>query len=162
MELSAFGIPLEPLRYIWLIAFIVYIGLCIVPAITHPATISTEKAKELYIARYGSPVNNAMRYAERRSLRVTRYQNINCALTSPVPAKKSIAYTVSPRLRRGSTCSCMCGHALSHGPSFVCTQILPIMAFCYRLCCCRSTWCSWVHVQVAALGVKPAASIRMT
>lgn len=68
MELSAFGIPLEPLRYIWLIAFIVYIGLCIVPAITHPATITTEKAKELYIARYGSPVNNAMRYAERRSL----------------------------------------------------------------------------------------------
>jgi len=39
-----------------------------VPAITHPATITTEKAKELYIARYGSPVNNAMRYAERRSL----------------------------------------------------------------------------------------------
>lgn len=69
MDLSALGIPLEPLRYIWLIAFIVYIGLCIVPAITHPATISTEKAKELYIARYGSPVNNAMRYAERRSLK---------------------------------------------------------------------------------------------
>lgn len=68
MELSALGIPLEPLRYIWLIAFIVYIGLCIVPAITHPATISREKAKELYIARYGSPINNAMRYAERRSL----------------------------------------------------------------------------------------------
>lgn len=68
MELSALGIPLEPVRYIWLIAFIVYIGLCIVPAITHPATISTEKAKELYSARYGSPVNNAMRYAERRSL----------------------------------------------------------------------------------------------
>lgn len=68
MELSALGIPLEPVRYIWLIAFIVYIGLCIVPAITHPATISREKAKELYIARYGSPVNNAMRYAERRSL----------------------------------------------------------------------------------------------
>jgi len=68
MELSALGIPLEPVRYIWLIAFIVYIGLCIVPAITHPATITTEKAKELYIARYGSPVNKAMRYAERRSL----------------------------------------------------------------------------------------------
>ena len=68
MELNALGIPLEPVRYIWLIAFIVYIGLCIVPAITHPATISREKAKELYIARYGSPVNNAMRYAERRSL----------------------------------------------------------------------------------------------
>ncbi|WP_314849896.1 transcriptional regulator [Rothia mucilaginosa] len=68
MELNALGIPLEPVRYIWLIAFIVYIGLCVVPAITHPATISTEKAKELYIARYGSPVNNAMRYAERRSL----------------------------------------------------------------------------------------------
>lgn len=68
MELSVLGIPLEPVRYIWLIAFIVYIGLCVVPAITHPATISTEKAKELYIARYGSPVNNAMRYAERRSL----------------------------------------------------------------------------------------------
>ncbi len=68
MELNALGIPLEPVRYIWLFAFIVYIGLCVVPAITHPATISTEKAKELYIARYGSPVNNAMRYAERRSL----------------------------------------------------------------------------------------------
>lgn len=68
MELNALGIPLEPVRYIWLIAFIVYIGLCIVPAITHPATITTEKAKELYIARYGSPVNKAMRYAERRSL----------------------------------------------------------------------------------------------
>lgn len=68
MELSALGIPLEPVRYIWLIAFIVYIGLCIVPASTHPATISREKAKELYIARYGSPINNAMRYAERRSL----------------------------------------------------------------------------------------------
>ena len=68
MELNALGIPLEPVRYIWLIAFIVYIGLCVVPAITHPATITTEKAKELYIARYGSPVNKAMRYAERRSL----------------------------------------------------------------------------------------------
>ena len=68
MELSALGISLEPVRYIWLFAFIVYIGLCVVPAITHPATISTEKAKELYIARYGSPVNKAMRYAERRSL----------------------------------------------------------------------------------------------
>ena len=68
MELSALGMPLEPVRYIWLIAFIVYIGLCIVPAITHPATITTEKAKELYISRYGSPINNAMRYAERRSL----------------------------------------------------------------------------------------------
>lgn len=68
MELNALGIPLEPVRYIWLFAFIVYIGLCVVPAITHPATISTEKAKELYIARYGSPVNKAMRYAERRSL----------------------------------------------------------------------------------------------
>ena len=56
MELNALGIPLEPVRYIWLFAFIVYIGLCVVPAITHPATISTEKAKELYIARYGSPV----------------------------------------------------------------------------------------------------------
>lgn len=68
MDLAALGLPLEQVRYIWLIAFIVYIGLCIVPAITHPATISREKAKELYIARYGSPVNNAMRYAERRSL----------------------------------------------------------------------------------------------
>ena len=58
MELSALGIPLEPVRYIWLFAFIVYIGLCVVPAITHPATISTEKAKELYIARYGSPVKD--------------------------------------------------------------------------------------------------------
>lgn len=68
MDLAALGLPMEQVRNIWLIAFIVYIGLCIVPAITHPATISTEKAKELYIARYGSPVNNAMRYAERRSL----------------------------------------------------------------------------------------------
>lgn len=68
MDLAALGLPLEQVRNVWLIAFIVYIGLCIVPAITHPATISTEKAKELYIARYGSPVNNAMRYAERRSL----------------------------------------------------------------------------------------------
>ena len=68
MDLAALGLPMEQVRNVWLIAFIVYIGLCIVPAITHPATISTEKAKELYIARYGSPVNNAMRYAERRSL----------------------------------------------------------------------------------------------
>lgn len=68
MDLATLGLPLEQVRNIWLITFIVYIGLCVVPAITHPATISTEKAKELYIARYGSPVNNAMRYAERRSL----------------------------------------------------------------------------------------------
>ena len=68
MDLAALGLPMEQVRNVWLIAFIVYIGLCIVPAITHPATISREKAKELYIARYGSPVNNAMRYAERRSL----------------------------------------------------------------------------------------------
>lgn len=68
MDLAALGLPLEQVRNMWLFAFIVYIGLCVVPAITHPATISTEKAKELYIARYGSPVNNAMRYAERRSL----------------------------------------------------------------------------------------------
>lgn len=68
MDLAALGLPMEQVRNVWLIAFIVYIGLCIVPAITHPATITTEKAKELYIARYGSPVNKAMRYAERRSL----------------------------------------------------------------------------------------------
>jgi len=68
MDLAALGLPMEQVRNVWLIAFIVYIGLCIVPAITHPATISREKAKELYIARYGSPINNAMRYAERRSL----------------------------------------------------------------------------------------------
>ena len=162
MELSALGIPLEPVRYIWLIAFIVYIGLCIVPAITHPATISREKAKELYIDRYGSPVNNAMRYAERRSLE-----------GNPLPKHKLRSNLTRARKEIDSVYGISSIEAWFHVLMYVWACLVARSSFrlytdiahngiCYRLCCCRSTWCSWVHVQVAAPGVKPAASIRMT
>ena len=58
MELSAFGIPLEPLRYIWLIAFIVYIGV-------------------MHSTRYHSPRNNQHGKGEgalHRPLRLPRQQ----------------------------------------------------------------------------------------
>ena len=68
MELSALGIPLEPLRYIWLIAFLLYLVVCVAVDIAYSSTMSKEEARRLHVFYKGSPVNNAMRYAERRSL----------------------------------------------------------------------------------------------
>ena len=68
MELSALGIPLEPLRYIWLIAFLLYLVVCVAVDIAYSSTMSKEEARRLHVFYKGSPVDKAMRYAERRSL----------------------------------------------------------------------------------------------
>ena len=68
MELSALGIPLEPLRYIWLIAFLLYLVVCVAIDIVYSSTMSKEEARRLHVFYKGSPVDKAMRYAERRSL----------------------------------------------------------------------------------------------
>ena len=68
MELSALGIPLEPLRYIWLIAFLLYLVVCVAVDIAYSSTMSKEEARRLHVFYKGSPIDKAMRYAERRSL----------------------------------------------------------------------------------------------
>lgn len=68
MELSALGIPLEPLRYISLIAFLLYLVVCVAVDIAYSSTMSKEEARRLHVFYKGSPVDKAMRYAERRSL----------------------------------------------------------------------------------------------
>jgi len=68
MELSALGIPLEPVRYIWLIAFLLYLVVCVAIDIAYSSTMSKEEARRLHVFYKGSPVDKAMRYAERRSL----------------------------------------------------------------------------------------------
>ena len=68
MELSALGIPLEPVRYIWLIAFLLYLVVCVAVDIAYSSTLSKEEARRLHVFYKGSPVDKAMRYAERRSL----------------------------------------------------------------------------------------------
>lgn len=68
MELSALGIPLEPLRYIWLIAFLLYLVVCVAVDIAYSSTMSKGEARRLHVFYKGSPVDKAMRYAERRSL----------------------------------------------------------------------------------------------
>ena len=68
MELSALGIPLEPVRYIWLIAFLLYLVVCVAVDIAYSSTMSKEEARRLHVFYKGSPVDKAMRYAERRSL----------------------------------------------------------------------------------------------
>lgn len=68
MELSALGISLEPLRYIWLIAFLLYLVVCVAVDIAYSSTMSKEEARRLHVFYKGSPVDKAMRYAERRSL----------------------------------------------------------------------------------------------
>lgn len=68
MELNALGIPLEPVRYIWLIAFLLYLVVCVAVDIAYSSTMSKEEARRLHVFYKGSPVDKAMRYAERRSL----------------------------------------------------------------------------------------------
>lgn len=68
MELSALGMPLEPVRYIWLIAFLLYLVVCVAVDIAYSSTMSKEEARRLHVFYKGSPVDKAMRYAERRSL----------------------------------------------------------------------------------------------
>lgn len=68
MELSALGIPLEPVRYIWLIAFLLYLVVCVAVDIAYSSTMSKEEARRLHVFYKGSPVDKAMRYAERCSL----------------------------------------------------------------------------------------------
>ena len=47
MELSALGIPLEPVRYIWLIAFLLYLVVCVAVDIAYSSTLSKEEARRL-------------------------------------------------------------------------------------------------------------------
>ena len=49
MDLSALGLPMEQLRDVWLIAFMVYVGLCLLVDIAYPVPIKKEKAAELYL-----------------------------------------------------------------------------------------------------------------
>ena len=69
MELSALGISLEPLRYIWLIAFLLYLVVCVAVDIAYSSTMSKEEARRLHVFYKGSPVDKAMRYAERMDAR---------------------------------------------------------------------------------------------
>jgi len=67
MDLSALGLPMEQLRDVWLIAFMVYLGLCLLVDIAYPVPIKKEKAAELYLEVSGSPVNEARRATAERT-----------------------------------------------------------------------------------------------
>ena len=49
MELSALGISLEPLRYIWLIAFLLYLVVCVAVDIAYSSTMSKEEARRRFL-----------------------------------------------------------------------------------------------------------------
>lgn len=49
MELSALGIPLEPVRYIWLIAFLLYLVVCVAVDIAYSSTMSKEEARRRFL-----------------------------------------------------------------------------------------------------------------
>ena len=67
MDLSALGLPMEQLRDVWLIAFMVYLGLCLLVDIAYPVPIKKEKAAELYLEVSGSPVDEARRATAERT-----------------------------------------------------------------------------------------------
>lgn len=67
MDLSALGLPMEQLRDVWLIAFMVYVGLCLLVDIAYPVPIKKEKAAELYLEVSGSPVDEARRATAERT-----------------------------------------------------------------------------------------------
>ena len=51
----------------WLIAFMVYLGLCLLVDIAYPVPIKQEKAQELYLEVSGSPVDEARRATAERT-----------------------------------------------------------------------------------------------
>ena len=55
MDLSALGIPLEPVRDVWLIAFMAYTFACLLVDIAYPVNIPAAKAQELFVAVKGDP-----------------------------------------------------------------------------------------------------------
>ena len=59
MDLSALGIPLEPVRDVWLIAFMAYTFACLLVDIAYPVNIPAAKARELFVAVKGDPVEAA-------------------------------------------------------------------------------------------------------
>ena len=59
MDLSALGIPLEPVRDVWLIAFMAYTFACLLVDIAYPVNIPAAKARELFVAVNGDPVEGA-------------------------------------------------------------------------------------------------------
>lgn len=59
MDLSALGIPLEPVRDVWLIAFMAYTFACLLVDIAYPVNIPAAKAQELFVAVKGDPVEGA-------------------------------------------------------------------------------------------------------
>ena len=67
MDLSALGLPMEQLRDVWLIAFMVYLGLCLLVDIAYPVPIKKEKAADLYLEVSGSPVDEARRATAERT-----------------------------------------------------------------------------------------------
>lgn len=67
MDLSALGLPMEQLRDVWLIAFMVYLGLCLLVDIAYPVPIKKEKAADLYLEVSGSPVDEALRSTAERT-----------------------------------------------------------------------------------------------
>ena len=66
MDLSALGLPMEQLRDVWLIAFMVYMTVWNQPLNT-PAPIKKEKAADLYLEVSGSPVDEARRATAERT-----------------------------------------------------------------------------------------------
>ena len=56
MDLSALGLPMEQLRDVWLIAFMVYLGLCLLVDIAYPVCP---------LMRRAAPLRNVPRWVRR-------------------------------------------------------------------------------------------------
>ena len=71
MDLSALGLPMEQLRDVWLIAFMVYLGLCLLVDIAYPVPIKKEKPNCTLrcparpLMRRAAPPRNAPRWVRR-------------------------------------------------------------------------------------------------
>lgn len=64
MDIAALGLPLEQVRDVWLIALMAYTILCLLVDIAYPVAIKADRAREIYLAVKGSPVDAARARAE--------------------------------------------------------------------------------------------------
>ena len=72
MDLSALGLPMEQLRDVWLIAFMVHLGLCLLVDIAYPVPIRrrrqptcTLRCPVCPLMRRAAPLRNVPRWMRR-------------------------------------------------------------------------------------------------
>ena len=67
MDLAALGLPMEQVRNVWLVAFIIYLACCLLVEVAYPTIIDAERARKIYISVMGSPIEEAKKKIEERA-----------------------------------------------------------------------------------------------